>query len=224
MLAYIPYMDPMGEGNISYLHEISPAVPRNLTPTKVRSFFRTWAAGARSARAQLSMGEMIFKWAGVDGCDWWWLMCFFKIYAPKWVKMEFEASNIGRYWELAQLWMVVIKKVWLNDVQRTTQDELRRTIRGSGGSSPEVVIFRIYRWDTINEELDWTHPTKKRFCSDTQTWNLSAKKIAGIVFPLKMFTAPGMADSVPSMGLSITEPFFSICASGDILGTNISGK
>ena len=224
MLAYIPYMDPMGEGNISYLHEISPAVPRNLTPTKVRSFFRTWRQ-ARAARARsFRWGKWCSNGLGLmDAVDDDWCV-FFKIYAPKWVKMEFEASNIGRYWELAQLWMVVIKKVWLNDVQRTTQDELRRTIRGSGGSSPEVVIFRIYRWDTINEELDWTHPTKKRFCSDTQTWNLSAKKIAGIVFPLKMFTAPGMADSVPSMGLSITEPFFSIWASGDILGTNISGK
>ena len=97
MLAYIPYMDPMGEGNISYLHEISPAVPRNLTPTKVRSFFRTWAADARSARAQLSMGEMMFKWAGVDGCDWWWLMCFFQNLCTK---MSQDGVWSIKYWEI----------------------------------------------------------------------------------------------------------------------------
>ena len=51
--------------------------------------------GRQALRALISVGEMMFKWAEVDGCDW--CVLFLKNYAPKWVKMEFEASN---NWEI----------------------------------------------------------------------------------------------------------------------------
>lgn len=123
--------------------------------------------------------------------------------------MEFEASN---NWEILgagpKMWMVGKSKKcgWM------MCNEQRKMNFGERSGDPGVHhqklwFFRNSRWDTINEEFDWTH--QKKMGSDTQTWNLNPKKIAGIIFfPLKMFTAPSMADSVPSMGFSITEPFF----------------
>ena len=143
------------EGNISYLHEMFFWQFRGIWPRRRSGVSSGPGRQARAARAHFGGGnDAQMGW--VDGCDW----CVFFNYAPKWVKMEFEASNIGRYWELAQLWMVVIKKVWLMCNEQRKMNFGERS--GDPGVHHQKLWFcRNYRWDTINEELDWTHEKKK---------------------------------------------------------------